>query len=376
MCDPARGGIDPSRAFLLNDLQERDTDKPTRPNIEARLQQIGKEAQPGDTLLFFFSGHGVVRDGKTYLLTRDAAKERLNQTALDRAALDVMLQRLRERGVSVVIFLDACHSGGLEAEAENGEIAGGAPLAGADYERLLNDLSSHTMLFASCAADQISYEDPVGLEAGVFGHYLFEGLSGKADADQDGVVRLGEVAGYVEAGVRGWCDTRLEGSETQQRPVRLPDRWTSDLPLAFDPDQLYLEAGRAALKRLGAKLTPAERRDAETALRTREGVLLAEWLPELEAAGTTAAAPVTLEQYRAFRRVVIEEPSSPRAGLYRHLPPRQALSADALLSLPGDAGVAWRHQAENLARGLLKPEDFTGWMDDWLELHPNPVARG
>ena len=105
-------------AYLLDDLQVADADKPTRANVEARLRDLRQRVQPEDTVLFFFSGHGAVdKTGTTYLLTRDADSHngRLKQTALDRVALDDLLKSLPAR--HVVLFLDACHAAGVMGDA-------------------------------------------------------------------------------------------------------------------------------------------------------------------------------------------------------------------------------------------------------------------
>src|SRR5207253_6398597 len=118
MCDPARGGLLPDHAFVLHDLREADAEKPTRANIEARVREIAARAQPTDTILFFFSGHGAVdKQGNTYLLTRDAesGSDRLKGTALDRTALDDLLRILSPR--PVILFTDACHAAGVMGDS-------------------------------------------------------------------------------------------------------------------------------------------------------------------------------------------------------------------------------------------------------------------
>jgi hypothetical protein len=141
-------------------------------------------------------------------------------------------------------------------------------------------------------------------------------------------------------------------------------------------------AARKALERLSARLSAEERRSAEAALREgtgtdgrlkTEGVVLTDWILALASGSTTEA---TLEQYRAYRRVLAEQPASLRAQVYRSLPPQQALAADAGLSLTGPAGEAWRAQTGLLAAGKLTAESYADWMDDWLRSHaPGAVTR-
>ena len=114
------------------------------------------------------------------------------------------------------------------------EVDGTGPdeLGGERYGQVLHDLGGHCRLFASCGADELSYEDPLGLEAGVFGHYLAEGLSGKAAASGERVVRLEALVAYVERRVQEWCRANLEKDDPPERPVRIPSGWRDDLPLA------------------------------------------------------------------------------------------------------------------------------------------------
>jgi uncharacterized caspase-like protein len=256
ICDPANGGVDPTHAFLLDDDRDEDAEKPTRANIARCIEELGQRAQPSDTILIFFSGHGAVSHGRTYLLTRDSRPDRLEETALSGAALARMLQSLPAR--RVILFLDACHAAGINGDAAAPGVKGEGPGAGQDrgrddeqhpgspsgtpapspltpatYGSILNDLGGHCRVFASCGADELSYEDPLGLEAGVFGHYLAEGLSGKAAAPGKQAVHLDDLVAYVERHVQEWCRANLDKEDPPERPVRIPSGWHEDLPLTL-----------------------------------------------------------------------------------------------------------------------------------------------
>ena len=71
-------------------------------------------------------------------------------------------------------------------------------------------------------------------------------------------------------------------------------------------------------------LHSSERQEAAASLGNEsDGPILAEWLLELEAAVAQPSSPgaVTLDQYRTYRRIRREEPSTLRAQIYRLLPP-------------------------------------------------------
>jgi len=158
-------------------------------------------------------------------MTRDAEPGRLEETAMSGAALGTLLRSLPTR--HVVLFLDACHAAGIE-----GEPAGAESLGGLSYGRVLADLGSMCHVFASCGADELSYEDPLGLEAGVFSYFAAEALAGKA-ATHAGAVRLDDLVSYVDAHVRDWCRTNLEKDDRPQQPVCLPTGWRDNVPLSY-----------------------------------------------------------------------------------------------------------------------------------------------
>ncbi|KAE8721804.1 Metacaspase-2 [Hibiscus syriacus] len=89
---------------------------PTRKNIEDWLQWLMKDCRPGDSLVFYFSGHGSrVRD------YNDDEVDGFDKTIcpLDFEEADVMVDndlnslivRPLTRGVTLHAIVDACHSG-------------------------------------------------------------------------------------------------------------------------------------------------------------------------------------------------------------------------------------------------------------------------
>jgi hypothetical protein len=218
---------------------------------------------------------------------------------------------------------------------------------------------------ASCGAQELSYEDPLGLRGGVFDHYLEEGLAGAADLDGDGTIRLNEIVDYVEMQVREWCRAHLQPGETLQNPAALPAGKVDDLPLAFTP----IDAAREALAHLSPPLTPAEQREAGAALTAGpDRDLLAQWLLALH----TGPTAVTVDQYRAYRRTLTETADSLSTAIYRRLPPQDAVLAVAHLPAAADTSRwslvdrIWVDHTTRLARGELPTDAYLDWMGDWL----------
>jgi uncharacterized caspase-like protein/Flp pilus assembly protein TadD len=155
---------------------------------------LARSAEPDDLVYVFFAGHGVVegeRDG--YLLAYDSDPQNLYATALSVDELNkVMSERLRAR--LAVLFTDACHAGRL-----------GFASRGVEDKVLVNRFLDEVgktgqgvfRLLAS-RPDELSYEDKRwGGGHGVFTNFLLEGLRGRADRDEDGVVRAGELLDYL-----------------------------------------------------------------------------------------------------------------------------------------------------------------------------------
>jgi tetratricopeptide (TPR) repeat protein/uncharacterized caspase-like protein len=155
---------------------------------------LPRSAEANDVVYIFFAGHGVVeQNSEGYLLAHDSDPQNLYATALPIAELDKIVgERLRSR-VAVVIA-DACHSGkiGLTSRGTEEQVMVNRYLdevgkSGAGAFRLL-----------ATRADERSYEDQRwGGGHGVFTHFLLEGLKGKGDRDNDGVVRAGELLDYL-----------------------------------------------------------------------------------------------------------------------------------------------------------------------------------
>jgi hypothetical protein len=99
------------------------TGLPTRAEILATMESIAAKAQAGDTVVFYFSGHGSQApdasgdEGGGYdeiLLPADAAGWQGEIGAVENALLDDELnlwaQGMMDRGIKLVGLIDACHS--------------------------------------------------------------------------------------------------------------------------------------------------------------------------------------------------------------------------------------------------------------------------
>jgi tetratricopeptide (TPR) repeat protein len=187
---PNGGGYPASQLTLLTNQ------KATLSEIRSALGTVlPRSVQPDDMVVIFFAGHGVV-EGETdgYLLAYDSDPQNLYATALQVSDLNrIISDRLNAR--SVILIADACHSGRL------GLTARGARENQALITRFLDEVgrsSKGVFRLLGSRPDQLSYEGTSwGNGHGAFTWYLLEGLRGRADRDNDGFVREGELLDYL-----------------------------------------------------------------------------------------------------------------------------------------------------------------------------------
>jgi len=95
------------------------------------------------------------------------------------------------RAGRVVVFLDACHAGGV-GEPKDPTVQIKAGLSEAAYTKFS---AQGRVIIASCKPDEVSYE-LAEMRNSLFTHYLLEGLRGGA-ARPDGTVWITNLFGYV-----------------------------------------------------------------------------------------------------------------------------------------------------------------------------------
>jgi len=194
LIQPDRGGYDKAGALLLVDGSGRDS-LPTRSNIMSRITSVAKMAEPEDTILFAFSGHGMEENETSYLLPADAQTGVLEETAIPVKWIKEKLGHASAR--ARIIILDACHAGAIIGKADAGRMT-------EKFSNEISDLGEGFAMLSSCRLKEFSYEWEEK-QYGVFSHFLCEGLRGYADADQDGIVTVPEASKYVTQKVKEWA---------------------------------------------------------------------------------------------------------------------------------------------------------------------------
>jgi WD40 repeat protein len=199
----------------------------TRGNIIAKLTRLRLTMREKDVGVFFFSGHGDVSEGTFNLLSVDAKVNDLESTAVTSAQLKSILARTKGK---LVVLLDACYSGAQAAMLPRIPIRrldwsqpvipvgrlrspeslvtkfrrlGSQPDGEKPFRPVTDDLvrdlsnDNHGVITMSSSSGSETSAESAALKQGCFTEALTEGLSGKADSDNDGDVLVTELNAYL-----------------------------------------------------------------------------------------------------------------------------------------------------------------------------------
>ncbi len=177
---------------------------------------LKKKAGKEDMVIIYFAGHGATEkdvlspdgDGlEKYLLPYDVDPQDLYASALPMREISHIFYRIQSE--RIIFIADSCYSGASGGRTIS--LSGiRANISDAFLDRIAG--GKGTVIMTASGANEVSAEDEK-LQHGVFTYYLLEGLSGAADADQDGLVTVAEAYRYVSTHV-----PRATGQE--QHPVK------------------------------------------------------------------------------------------------------------------------------------------------------------
>jgi hypothetical protein len=157
-----------------------------------------------DLVIIYFAGHGAPEPGNPknlYLLTYDSDPGRLPSTSFPMWDVETALSRYI-KAQRVVLIADACHSAGVSGDFATRDITVQANPINQYLTQLARSGKGRAIFTASEAGEQSEESRNWGGGHGVFTYYLLEGLRGKADANGDGIVTLGEAIDYTDEHVR------------------------------------------------------------------------------------------------------------------------------------------------------------------------------
>jgi tetratricopeptide (TPR) repeat protein len=166
----------------------------TTGNIWTDLGWLKEKSQKGDRAIIYFSGHGSKETqtslGMGFLLTYNSPKTNYPAGAFGIQYLKAMVNDISQKGATVLLITDACRSGMI---SEN-QLQGMSDATASLKEQFVNEIK-----ILSCEPGQLSWEDARwGGGRSVFSYKLIEGLTGAADANNNGQITLLEIENYLE----------------------------------------------------------------------------------------------------------------------------------------------------------------------------------
>jgi internalin A len=197
------------------DYYADDGKKVNRYNIMRAVEDANNAASRGwiKTFVFYFSGHGLEKDGVQYLATAETDPDYPETSAI---VLDDILDSIKsiEENAKAIVFIDACRNRGKDRKSSSD--------AWTKYD------DSHGLgILYSTSPGQFSYENS-NLGHGVYTYYLMEALNGEGDFDGDGYITFDEVSQYVWYEMKEWSQ---DNPKKEQVPTTMGTDKSGSFPI-------------------------------------------------------------------------------------------------------------------------------------------------
>ena len=196
--DLATKNFEDREIIALHDFAP-DSLQPKREHIHASIAKFAL-AQPEDTILFYFSGHGEVdpKENRPVLCLADTKLDDLANTGL---ILDTLLEALEtSTALHKLVFLDACRSGSITTNPVNRVI---------DTVQQQVNQDGNLYAIVSCKKGQCSWEID-SLKHGAFTYCLIKGLRGRA-ADSKGLITASNLFNFIGEQIQTYLEYAKQG---------------------------------------------------------------------------------------------------------------------------------------------------------------------
>lgn len=146
----------------VNFTEVTTSENPSRYEFNTAWQSFLDTIETGDTVAFFFSGHGVAIDGKNYLLPRsmpDLQPGRSELLKSESLSLNNLMLDIQKRNPAVTLMiLDACRNDPFSTSSNLRDVSSSGGLAGS------NDPPSGTFIMYSAAAGMVALDSVPGAD--------------------------------------------------------------------------------------------------------------------------------------------------------------------------------------------------------------------
>jgi formylglycine-generating enzyme required for sulfatase activity len=207
----------------------------TKERVRAALEDLGRTSDPQDTVIVYFSSHGIQQDqGEAYWVLHDShvdmgayKSNRLRvdpETALVQSEITRLLNGIRAK--RLLVLVDSCFSAATVISYPRGKSF--------KSRKVKNPFDSFKgegrVVITASEGKQMAAELPQ-LGHGAFTYFLLEGLKGKADSNFDNVVELWEIWQYLDKKVTD----AVHNAGGDQRPTISSVHLTHGFPLTTYP---------------------------------------------------------------------------------------------------------------------------------------------
>jgi len=178
----------------------------TKLSIEENVTIFANRLKENDTLIVFVATHGFFNSDDYYFTPHDFKFDNISnnymgdiQTGISSNwLLELFYDKVRNNSNDIILILDTCHSGSM----------------GFDVRRSYNENTGTGLaLLYSCSPLELSFENILyGGGHGLFSYCVIDGLTGKADKNNDSRITFRELFDYAYLKVK-------ELSNDRQNPV-------------------------------------------------------------------------------------------------------------------------------------------------------------
>jgi len=191
---------------------------PEKSVAEEQIVDLFLNRHRDDTVLLYFSGHGLLGKGKKlYLALQKSLLDQPSRASLRASNIREDMESCAAR--RQILLLDCCHSGAFKGSKGSME---------ALSKESFDVQGKGRAVLAASKATQLAFEDESG-RGSLFTRYLVEGLKGEAVNDQ-GVVTLNRLSDYIHDQV------------TAERTDMTPVAWIDDKEGQFELGRLQPKA--------------------------------------------------------------------------------------------------------------------------------------